>query len=99
MSKGKFGWPEDMPAADRPTLCWIGDGDIKYEMAFGYTEGVEPSIALFRGDVDQVVAIIPKDILTLALQGWADEEIGIVADCNCVKIGYCPYCHESGQSN
>ena len=72
-------------STERPTLNsgWTDSGgEMTFEnhdgqrcqLAFGYMNN-EPSAALFVGDSPEVVAIIPREVMAIAVeQGWDGEQ-------------------------
>jgi hypothetical protein len=61
-------------ADERPTLNFENHDGQTCQLAFGYMNN-EPSAALFVGDSPEVVAIIPREVMAIAVkQGWNEEQ-------------------------
>ena len=60
-----------MQGKERPTLDFINEADgVEVQLAFGYYKH-EPTVALFHEDL---LILIPKDVLVIALQqGWEED--------------------------
>ena len=62
-----------MSEKNKPSLCWEIN-ETEYTITFGYMNN-EPTAALFIKGKPEIMALIPQEVLGIALlQGWGQDD-------------------------